>query len=902
MNLILTHDHADFDAVASQLALAQLMPEARAVLPTHLNRNVRAFLHLYSDVLPFIEHKDIPKRHVDRAWLVDTQTLQLVRGMDKHTLVEVIDHHARRDDLPADWTASIDTTGANTTPLIEKMRAAGINLTPIEATLLALGIYEDTGALSYGTTTPRDISAAAWLLEQGAVLDTVRGFLHHPLADDQRELYEALLENMETVTIDGHAVVIASAKAKGMVEEISVVAHKLRDLLDPAAIFLLVDLGSHLQMVARSSAESVDVGQVADELGGGGHNRAAAAVIRGMTLDEARSKLLEIVPRIIKPSVTVADLMSKGVLTIAHDARIDEAAALMRRYGYEGLPVVSDGKITGLVTRRAVDRAIDHRLPHHPVQEIMEAGEVAVSPTESLATVQRIMMTTGWGQIPVLEEGQIVGVVTRTDVIKRMGVLHERPSRRAEIVRRMDQALHPLLMAVVREVGRIAESQGLHLYVVGGFVRDLLLGLPTGDMDFVVEGDAIALTKAVQRKFGGAIRAHGRFGTGKWMLNQGDWERIAHHLGGLTNPSPGASHRPPPEGEVETPTRSWTDLPHEGDLERLPAHLDFVTARTEFYNAPTALPDVERSSIKLDIHRRDFTINTLAISLDPQSFGELLDFYGGEADLKEGRIRVLHSLSFVDDPTRILRAVRLEQRLGFHIGPRTLDLIQRAIPLLDRVSGDRIRHEIEFVFDEAAPEKPICRMAELGVLQALHPELICDEWVLSAFESLRKAHEEPVWPEIGEGFDLELAYFAVLTYRMEDGALRVLCNRLHVKRHTVTTLEQMHRLKDKVDELSRPQQPSRIDAVLDRSDDTVLITAWAATPNEQAQEQIAEYARTLRHVMPETDGSQLIARGLTPSPVFSHILRTLRAGRLDGTIRTGEEEEQLLEQLLMEER
>jgi len=356
------------------------------------------------------------------------------------------------------------------------------------------------------------------------------------------------------------------------------------------------------------------------------------------------------------------------------------------------------------------------------------------------------------------------------------------------------------------------------------------------------------------------------------MLSQGDWKRISEKL------------------------------TIDDDIANLPSHLDFVTARTEFYNAPTALPDVERGSIKLDMHRRDFTINTLAISLDPQSFGELLDFYGGEADLKEGRIRVLHSLSFVDDPTRILRAVRLEQRLGFQIGPRTLDLIQSAIPLLDRVSGDRIRHEIEFIFDEAAPEKAICRMGELGVLKAIHPELICDEWVIGAFETLRKAHEEPVWPEVGEGFDLELAYFAVLTYRMGEGALRVLCNRLHVKRHTVTALERVQRLKRKMEELSRPLPPSRIDVLLDGSDDTVLITAWAAAPNDMMREQITEYARTLLHVMPETDGSRLIARRLTPSPVFSHILRTLRAGRLDGTIRTTEEEEKLLEQLLMEER
>ena len=145
-----------------------------------------------------------------------------------------------------------------------------------------------------------------------------------------------------------------------------------------------------------------------------------------------------------------------------------------------------------------------------------------------------------------------------------------------------------------------------------------------------------------------------------------------------------------------------------------PESLDFVTARTEFYEHPTALPTIEQSSIKQDLHRRDFTINTLAVRLNPDRWGELLDFYGGTQDLEDGVIRVLHSLSFVEDPTRILRAARFEQRFHFRIEPRTEQLISDAVGLLERVSGERVRHELELIMAEAEPERVICRLAEMG--------------------------------------------------------------------------------------------------------------------------------------------------------------------------------------------
>jgi tRNA nucleotidyltransferase (CCA-adding enzyme) len=884
MNLILTHENADFDAIAAQLAAHRLVPDATPVLPRNLHRNVRHFVRLYWDELPFIHAKDLPRDPVERVLVVDTQHVQTMRGMSDQTAVQIIDHHARRDSLDPAWQVTIDELGATTTILCERLRAGGATLTPVEATLLALGIYEDTGSLTYSATTARDVYAAAWLLERGALLDVINEFLHHPLAEEQIDLYERLLENAQSHDVEGHPVVIATGSAPDLVEEVASLAHKIRDLLEPAAIFLLVDLGSHIQLVARSAVDAIDVGEVAERFGGGGHACAAAGIIRDMTLTQAHNALLEVLPRLARPGLTVADLMSHGVQTFPPDTRADEAAAVIRRYGYEGYPIVEEGRIIGLLTRRAVDRAIDHGLIGVRVDRLMEAGSVSVRPTDSVATLQNVMMTTGWGQVPVVDEaGEIDGVVTRTDLIQHMG--HTRPaiSRRAEITRRLEAALPPALMALVRETGRIAGEMNLNLYVVGGFVRDLLLDLPTTDMDFVVEGDAIALTRALRDEFGGDMRSHARFGTGKWMLTPAIWQEIAARLDAPAN-----------------------------DLARCPPHIDFVTARTEFYHAPTALPEVERSSIKLDLHRRDFTINTLAIRLDPYNFGQLLDFYGGDADLREKRIRVLHSISFIDDPTRILRAVRLEQRLGFTIEPRTGELIGHALPLLDRVSGDRIRHEIELILEEPAPEHALSRLDDLGVLRAIHPDFPhCDDWLFAAFRALRHAVDRPLWPELGANlvgghfvgnhFDLVLPYFHLLTYRLDPDALWAICRRIRVRRRTITDLEQVQRLRARMDDLSRSLRPSQVYAILSGTNDRVLASLWAAAPMAVARDQIADYARRLRQVSPIADGEALKARGLKPGPRFGTILEALRAAWLDGKVTGAEEEAALLDRLIAEE-
>ncbi len=883
MRVILTHEKSDFDAVASQLGAKKLYPEATAILPRHLNRNVQQFLNLYWDALPFVRADDWRRRLVDAVVLVDTQTISNIRGLAKSPAVHVIDHHLGHEPK-GDWTYEVEAVGATSTLLVEKLQQGGLLITPEEATLLLLGIYEDTGSLSYDTTTARDVRAAAWLLDQEAQLSVARRFLNVALSDAQQALYTELLHQVEWLRIEERPIVIAGAVApEGFDDEISSVAHRLRETLTPDALFVLVQLSDGVQFVARSSTDDIDVGAIARRFRGGGHNRAAAAMVVGAGLADVRERLLPLLEQSIRPMLRVGALMSYGVQTVAADSTVADVAALMQRLGHEGFPVVdAGGRVVGLITRRAVDRTMSHELGHLPVSRVMRSGSVTVRPSDSLQHVQTLMATEGWGQIPVLAEddgaggpgqGTPIGIVTRTDLLNAL--FEPRPeSPETNLRERLAATLTPALWALVQAISDAAADLRMPVYLVGGLVRDLLLDKRPTDLDIVVEGDAIRLVEQLQGRFGGEAHSHDRFGTAKWFLEPDVWQAVG------ASRSLGAEWR--------------------GTGEGLPATLDFVTARKEFYRRPTALPDVEPGSIKLDLHRRDFTINTLAIRLDGAHLGQLLDFYGGRRDLDRGLIRVLHSLSFIDDPTRILRAVRLEQRLGFTIEEGTAALIDAALPMLSRVTGDRIRNEIELALHEADPVRVMERLDGLGVLEAFFSGLCWRPESAIAFARIPVLAADPVWRETyGDGPEV-FYYFALWLAPFERPLQEGVARRLRVRKRTLDDLLAVHDLREALGALPAAARPSEIERELRLYPPRVLLTVRMLDLSPQINEWFDRYMTDYRHVRTIVTGDDLRKLGLPPSRLYTDVLDRLLAARLDGEVVDEAGERSLMAALLAE--
>jgi tRNA nucleotidyltransferase (CCA-adding enzyme) len=874
MKIITSHERTDMDALASMYAARLLYAGYEVVLPHKLNRNVREMVALHRDQLGFVEASKMPRRRISDLVLVDTQAIAPLRGTDSQTRVTIVDHHPLEGPLGENRTYEGEPLGATTTLLAERLRQQGLTVDRLGASMMLMGIYEDTGSLSYGATTPRDVHAAAWLFDQDADLSLVHAFLNRPLSSDQRDALNGLIAHSTLYDVHGRSICISTVVLDHYVDELSTLIHQLEDLYEPEACFLLAEHRRNIQVIARSTSEAVDVANLLRDFGGGGHKKAAAGLISDASLDDLVPRLLQALEREIEPPLQVREIMSTNVHTLDPNISVRDAVQMMQRYGHEGFPVVDGERLVGVLTRRDTDRAVHHLRGEMPVRSILYTGPLFVHPQDSVDEVRRVMIEHDVGQVPVVEDGRFVGIVTRTDLIK-LWAAPPRSSRAQEIRDLLSRALPEALQQLLLRVRDVANDLGYSLYIVGGYVRDLLLGLPNLDLDLVVEGDAIHLARKLAGEIGGRVVSHSRFGTAKIILN--------------------------------------------GDrAQGMPPSLDFVTARTEFYERPSVLPQVERSSIKQDLYRRDFTINTMAICLDRVRYGELLDFYGGERDLGGRRIRVLHNLSFVEDPTRILRAVRFEQRLGFEIEERTSELIDDALELLNHVTGERLRHELYLLLSEAEPEGSLERLSRMGVLEHIHPSLRYSREMSPLFARLRgRFHAWPAARVEGdkgasdtlaygddEGVEvhaptLGLCYLALLCSTMTPDQIQSFSTHLHISRNDARFLHEVIKLRELLNALaSKAMLPSGIYRLLAPFSRESRFVLSVLTDVDVVRERLDLYERELSVVAPKIDGHFIRSLGVPPGPVYGEILDRVRDALLDGQIHSREEEEDLARALV----
>jgi tRNA nucleotidyltransferase (CCA-adding enzyme) len=402
---------------------------------------------------------------------------------------------------------------------------------------------------------------------------------------------------------------------------------------------------------------------------------------------------------------------------------------------------------------------------------------------------------------------------------------------------RIEKQLPAELVNFMKAAGQFAASQGQNLYLVGGVVRDLLLEKPNFDLDLVVEGNAIEMAHQLLQARPGKITTHPHFKTAKIK-----WDK-------------------------------WS--------------VDLTTARSETYAKPGALPSVKSGSLTSDLFRRDFTINAMAVHLNPGRYGELTDRYGGRDDLEHKLIRILHENSFTDDATRIWRGLRYEQRFNFQLEKDTLELIKRDIPMLDTISGDRIRYELECIFHEERPEKVLRRAEKLGALQRLYPSLKGNGWLAEKFEQARQM-TSPNPPTMG-------LYLALLAYPLTSEANEYLTSYLKLSKPIAQALRDSISLKGKVKSLADPRlMPSRIYRLLDGYSPPALIANSIASNSPVARLHIQLFLAKLRYVKPALTGNDLQRMGIPPGPRIKEILEQLQEARLDGKVRSKRGEVELV--------
>lgn len=933
--VITSHQNADLDALAAMVGASYLYPGALLVNPGVLLRKQRnTFIDNVTSDFGFKQAKDCDLETVTTLVVVDTRQRSRIPHLESvlsnpGLKVYLYDHHPdSEDDLAADYSI-VKPYGSCTAIMVELLKEKGVSLGVEAATLLGLGLYEDTGSFNFSSTTEQDFLAGAWLKTQGMDLGVISSATSSNLDREQLSTLNALLHSAQSHNLKGIQVVVAEVVLEDYLDDFATLAQQMLEIEKIKVLFALGQMGDKIQMVGRSSLAEVDVGAVCKEFGGGGHSYAASASISLKTLPEVQERLLTVLLKHVKPKTAISNLMSTPVISLDIKSDLGMAEEFMGRYGLKAAPVVDYAKDMlkplGIMEYQTTVRAKAHKLGHLLVEEYMQRKISTVRPDDDLDAALNIVINQRQRLVPVMENERMAGVITRTDLINTLveapekrsahylhDTHHEQSNHERDLSGNLRDRLPKHLVALLQLAGQLGDQLGFPVYAVGGFVRDLLMSTPNHDIDLSVEGDGILFAKALAERLNGKVKVHAKFKT----------------------------------AVVTYPDNSENKQGTGGEKK-----LDIATSRLEYYESPAALPTVEHSSIRMDLYRRDFTINAVALELNKANFGKLIDFYGAQRDLKSKIIRVIHSLSFIEDPTRIIRAIRFEIRFGFRIGNHTDRLIRNAIQLglIEKLSGHRIFNEFKLLCEEKDTLGCLKRMESFNLLRIIHPvlhltqnkeELIAELAQLQQgykmfYLSPKQLESWPIYllglahggkyPEVSDMLQrLSLSPKARENFLQLREQARVAKSRLRNwkygpaqsgtgKSHddskenggqSVTQPDTAaHGQTSGPENSPRPvgSGMSKLAHILCKLPVDGIIYLIAQENDEQKRQALSYYLTTIRNEKPDIDGNDLQKLGMKPGTGMRKILGAILDAKIDGKVKTREEQLNLARKLIKSE-
>ena len=856
MQIILSHNRADFNALASMVLAKYLYPEAKMFLVGKPTPKVRDFIVAYKNKLSIFSDEDYKNESVNLVILTGVrEPYHLGKFADlvnqPFISVHVYDNHKATHQSVAGDLEVIDEQGTTVTVLLKELFKKNIVLSPFEATLCLLGIYEETGSLTYSGTTWEDIYMASQLVRMGGRLEEVSTLEQYSLNALQRGIIEKLLNAPQYFNLAGRRCLLTEAEASEHIDDLSAVADRIMELESPEALFCLINMENRSYVIARSVPGGVDVYSIIRELGGVGHSTSAFACVKHRPLEELAEEIKNIGETRVPKLLTARDLMSTPVecLEISRETSVEEASLKMQKIGHSAVCVKCASELVGMLMRSDIDKAMGHGLNGEPVLTYVNTDFISIDPRSSVKEIRRLLVENDIDRLPVLDKGELVGIVSQGDILRALNSQSLADSLNysslvpVEFVR-----LNIDVMTLLKKCGEVGAELGVSVYAVGGFVRDLLLHINNNDIDLVAEGNGVAYAKALSSVLGGVCKLHEEFGTAQLSL---------------------------PDG----------------------LKLDVVTARTETYTRPAALPDVKGSTLKQDLYRRDFSINAMALRLDPDHFGELIDFFGARTDLEKGVVRILHNLSFIDDPTRIFRAIKFEQRYGFHMDINTLHLLQSAVNmgLIKMVSFERLGSEIWQILKEPYPRNSLMRMNELQVLRAMDPRLELSGEVLKILENAEILMREYRDLALSGELNQCIMYLNVLLLNLLPAkAIKTFVSQyaLFPGCFNKFLLIGPEKKAEILEVLSDPDAPNSLLVKLLSSFSTEGVICLAAHSDKSAvYDNISYYLRSLRFVTSPLSGNDLIKLGYRPGPGFKKMLAWLLDEFLDGNIQNRQEAE-----------
>jgi tRNA nucleotidyltransferase (CCA-adding enzyme) len=852
----ISHSYADFDAIAATIAVTKLYPEVCPVINQTTEKEVQRFLTIYKDYFGFFDLADISFESVEKVILVDFQDFSRIKPLlqeynNRNIEIEIFDHHPPENPFKVK-KFHLKQYGSTTTILYEILKRKKIPLHAIEATLFLIGVYEDTGALTFSSTTVKDIEAAAFFLKNGAKLNVISEFVFPPIDDEQKNLFSQLFSSIQKFDFKGVSIAISAVESKKYVNGVSFLSHRIMDTLEVDAFFTLVRFKEKVLIVGRSRDESIlHIGKVLETWGGGGHPQAGSAFLENepRELDSIVLELLTYLKRNIKMSKLVSDFMTKPVKVVSPNTSAEETLKIMLRYGHSGLPVVDNNKLVGIISRNDIGRINEESLIQRPVRSYMTRNPITITPETPIKEAEKLMVEKEIGRLPVIFEHNIVGIVTRTDLLRALYGIKKKSQRRnrklsdfpsrEEMQFLLQTAIPDYVLEKMYILGKCADDMGIKIYLVGGSVRDILLNEKPNDYDFLLEGSSQLFAEKLKAEKGYEILQNKNFHTAKIFFPNS-------------------------------------------------LRFDIASSRTEYYEHPADLPTVVKGSLREDLFRRDFTINTLAVCLNKQEFGTLINFYHGYEDLKSKKIRFLHNLSFIEDPSRIFRAISYALKFKFLIDPETKEAAINAMKsgIFHRTSKYRILSEfISMLNENIQISRAVKILQELQATVLLSENIQIDhvviEWMNQLDTLLIDFQFTNKW----------ILYFIVLTLPISDVEVEELATRLKLNQKKKAMMMNLrHTYNNCLHVLNKLEKNSEIFKLLHPYSEEQLLILTALAP-EHNKDKLKKFYKELRYVRPFMNGSEIAQKTNLTKEKLGTLIHALQMMKLDGLILSKEEEE-----------
>ena len=855
--LIVCPHNADLDHLGAMRCLLLRQPDAEILHPVRFKQNA------WETARRLDWFKTVKFDQIDFAALKTVYLVGVTHLRQNQEFIEAISKVSPKiivlSDRPATLPFAVETEICDsmslTAWLVNRLRDNNTHFASEDMQLFRLAVTEKTWAGLSGKIRPEDHKAIAYLgrqtMQPGKIANTVVLGMH----EGQTSLYQHMLKNIEDIQPGYWPITLIAVRAGNQVQDIEPVVDAIWSDISPPILLIMLTFGSFTRTWCRSNVSQIDFREVFADFRPNRLRNWVYFHFSGAGHEQNRSRVLQHLEQNLQPDLTAGDIMSASPQCIDWHASVRSAFDIMLKFNIMSLIVMQNDEFAGIVTRRDLDRALQMNLLDSEIGPYVPTSVPIISPTTPVRVLKNLMVRYNLTRLPVLLGSSVVGIITTHELLRALPdylplphdflPLAEQANLPApgELEKLVKLVFSLRIYHLLHRIGRFAGQKGVNAFAVGGFVRDLLLERQNFDIDIVVIGDAMPFAAALSQEFSCEYKVFDRFHTARIYFE---------------------------------------------DLK-----VDFSSARIEHYSDPGALPQIEFSGLSNDLYRRDFTINALALALNPDHFLELKDFFGGYNDLVNRRIRILHSFSFLEDPTRLFRAIRFAGRFNFVFEQDTRRAFELAISreAPEKLSLKRIGAEIARCLNEERPQQIVGDLFSAGLMKYLSPEMIDADILPGRFKLIRSLIRR--FQPLGEEIDSEAIFWTGILSVIKNNNTEKILDAIgthHSQRCLI--LQALTAIKT-------------VPAAINKTDDTdvvglynllhelsleTMLSLMAFSLDKRNARKILHFIMHLRGISCGISGKDMIEAGITPGAHMRHIFKHIIEQKLKGAQFTRAEE------------